>query len=160
MSPKKSTQKPAKRTARSTKPPAARFTDEERAAMRERAQELKAAARTDRDRAAGESDVLAKIAEMPKPDRAIAERVHAIVKASAPDLAPRTWYGMPAYAKAGKVVCFLQSAAKFKTRYATLGFSEGANLDNGNMWPTAFALNKLTAAEEKKIAALVKQAAG
>ena len=160
MSPKKSTQKSAKRTAGSTKPPAARFTDEERAAMRERAQELKAAARADRDRAAGESDVLAKIAEMPKPDRAIAERVHAIVKASAPDLAPRTWYGMPAYAKAGKVVCFLQSAAKFKTRYCTLGFSDNAKLDDGTMWPTSYALPKLTADDEKRITTLIQRAVG
>jgi uncharacterized protein YdhG (YjbR/CyaY superfamily) len=158
MSPKKRTPKPAKSTAGSTKTPKPRFTDEERAAMKERAQELKAAARADRDRAAGESDVLAKIAEMPEPDRTSAERIHAIVKASAPDLAPRTWYGMPAYAKAGKVVCFFQSAQKFKTRYATLGFSESANLDNGNMWPTAFALKRLTRAEEAKIAALVQKA--
>jgi uncharacterized protein YdhG (YjbR/CyaY superfamily) len=124
------------------------FTKEERAAMRERAKELKSAG--------GESEVLAKIAEMPKSDRAMAERVHAIVKASAPDLSPRTWYGMPAYAKDGKVVCFFRSAAKFKSRYATLGFSGKANLDDGAMWPTDFALQKLTAAEEKKIAALVK----
>jgi uncharacterized protein YdhG (YjbR/CyaY superfamily) len=126
------------------------FTAEERAAMRERAKELKSAG--------GESDVLAKIAEMPKADRAMAERVHAIVKASAPDLSPRTWYGMPAYAKDGKVVCFFRSAAKFKSRYATLGFSDQANLDEGAMWPTDFALKKLTAAEEKKISALVKKA--
>jgi uncharacterized protein YdhG (YjbR/CyaY superfamily) len=124
------------------------FTKEERAAMRERAKELKSAG--------GEGEVLAKIAEMPKSDRAMAERVHAIVKASAPDLSPRTWYGMPAYAKDGKVVCFFRSAAKFKSRYATLGFSGKANLDDGAMWPTDFALQKLTAAEEKKIAALVK----
>ena len=122
--------------------------------MKERARELKAAA----SRADGESDVLAKIAEMPESDRAMAERLHAIVKASAPDLAPRTWYGMPAYAKDGKVVCFFQSAQKFKSRYATLGFSDAANLDEGAMWPTAFALKKLTAAEEKKIAALLKRA--
>src|SRR4051794_31749120 len=112
------------------------FTDEERAAMKERAKELKAEARADKDRAAGESDVLAKIAEMPKPDRVIAERIHAIVTAGAPDLSPRTWYGMPAYAKAGKVACFFQSAQKFKTRYATLGFSDQASLDDGEMWPT------------------------
>ena len=130
------------------------FTAEERAAMRERAKELKA----ERGRADGEADVLAKIAEMPKADRAMAERLHAIVKASAPDLAPRTWYGMPAYAKDGKVVCFFQSAQKFKSRYATLGFSDRANLDKGEMWPTSFALKELTAAEEKKIAALVKKA--
>ncbi len=122
--------------------------------MRERARELKAAAR----KADGESEVLAKIAEMRPSDRAMAERIHAIVKASAPDLAPRTWYGMPAYAKDDKIVCFFRSAEKFKTRYATLGFSDKANLDNGAMWPTDFALTQLTAAEEKKIAALVKKA--
>jgi uncharacterized protein YdhG (YjbR/CyaY superfamily) len=126
------------------------FTAEERAAMRERAKELKGAA--------SESDVLAKIAEMPKSDRVIAERLHKIVKASAPGLSPRTWYGMPAYAKDGKVVCFFQSAQKFKSRYATLGFSDQANLDKGAMWPTSYALKELTAAEEKKIAALVKKA--
>ena len=130
------------------------FTAEERAAMRERAKELKAA----RGKADGEADVLAKIGEMPKADRVMAERLHAIVKASAPDLAPRTWYGMPAYAKDGKVVCFFQSAQKFKSRYATLGFSDRANLDKGEMWPTSFALKELTPAEEKKIAALVKKA--
>jgi uncharacterized protein YdhG (YjbR/CyaY superfamily) len=136
------------------------FTNEERAAMRERAQELKAAGRRGprAGKADGESDVLAKIAEMPAPDRAKAERLHAIVKASAPALSPRTWYGMPAYAKDGKVVCFFQSAQKFKTRYATLGFSDKANLDEGHMWPTAFALKELTAAEEARIGALVKQA--
>ena len=128
------------------------FTAEERAAMKERAKELKAG------KGDGESDVLAKIAEMPKPDRVMAERVHAIVMATAPDLAPRTWYGMPAYAKDGKVVCCFQSAHKFKSRYATLGFSDKANLDKGAMWPTSFALTELTAAEEKKIAALVKSA--
>jgi uncharacterized protein YdhG (YjbR/CyaY superfamily) len=136
------------------------FTDEERAAMRDRAQELKAAGR--RGRRAGkadeEHDVLAKIAEMPEPDRAMAQRLHAIVKASAPALSPRTWYGMPAYAMDGKVVCFFQSAQKFKTRYATFGFSDAANLDEGAMWPTAFALEKLTAAEEARIGALVKKA--
>ncbi len=131
------------------------FTAEERAAMKERAQELKASAR----KADGESDVLAKIAEMPEPDRAMAERLHAIVKASAPALSPKTWYGMPAYAKDGKVVCFFQPAQKFKSRYATLGFSDEANLDEGAMWPTAFALKELTAAEEARIGALVKQAA-
>jgi len=134
------------------------FTDEERAAMKERSRELKAAARADKDRAAGESDVLAKIAEMQEPDRAMAERLHAIVKESAPDLAPRTWYGMPAYAKDGKVVCFFQSAQKFKTRYATFGFSDQAQLDEGAVWPVAFAVTKLTAADEAKIAALVKKA--
>jgi len=126
------------------------FTAEERAAMKERAQELKAAG--------AESEVLAKIAEMPKADRELAERLHAIVKASAPALSPRTWYGMPAYAKDGKVVCFFQSAQKFKTRYATLGFSDQANLDEGAMWPTSFALKELTAAEEARIRALVEQA--
>ena len=126
--------------------------------MKERAQELKAAARADKDRAAGESDILAKIAEMQEPDRTMAERLHAIVKASAPDLAPRTWYGMPAYARDGKVVCFFQSAQKFNTRYATLGFSERANLDDGDMWPTAFALETLTAAAEARIGALVMKA--
>jgi uncharacterized protein YdhG (YjbR/CyaY superfamily) len=128
------------------------FTDEERDAMKERARELKSG-KTD-----GESEVLAKISEMPKSDRAMAKRLHVLVKASAPELAPRTWYGMPAYAKDGKVVCFFQSAAKFKSRYATFGFSDKANLDDGAMWPTSFALNELTAAEEKKIAALVKKA--
>jgi uncharacterized protein YdhG (YjbR/CyaY superfamily) len=131
------------------------FTDEERTAMRERAKELKAA----KGKADGERDVLAKIAEMPTSDRAMAERLHAIVKDTAPDLSPRTWYGMPAYANGdGKVVCFFQSAQKFKSRYATLGFSDKANLDQGAMWPTSFALKELTAAEEKKIAALVKNA--
>jgi uncharacterized protein YdhG (YjbR/CyaY superfamily) len=150
MSPtKKGTKEPRKRT---TGKASKRFTKEERAAMKERAQELKA------DKADGESDVLAKIAEMPKSDRVMAERLHALIKTSAPDLSPRTWYGMPAYAKDGKVVCFFQSADKFKTRYATFGFSDKANLDVGAMWPTAFALKKLTSAEEKKIGALVKKA--
>jgi hypothetical protein len=127
--------------------------------MKERAKELKAEARADRDRAAGERDVLAKIAEMPEPDRAMAERLHAIIKASAPDLSPKTWYGMPAYAnKDGKIVCFFQSAAKFNARYATFGFQEAANLDEGTMWPTSWALTELTAADEKRIAALVKRA--
>jgi hypothetical protein len=136
-----------------------RFTDEERAAMKERAHELKAAAPRGRNsKADGENDVLAKIAEMPEPDRGMAERLHALVKATAPDLSPRTWYGMPAYAKDGKVVCFFQSAQKFKTRYATLGFSERANLDDGAMWPVAFALKKLTGAEEASIRALVERA--
>ena len=126
--------------------------------MKERAKELKAEARANKNRAEGESDVLAKIAEMPERDRAMAERLHAIIKASAPGLSPRTWYGMPAYAKDGKVVCFFQSAHKFKSRYATLGFSDRANLDRGAMWPTSFALKELTAAEEKKIAALVRKA--
>jgi uncharacterized protein YdhG (YjbR/CyaY superfamily) len=130
------------------------FTAEERAAMRERAKELKAA----KSKADAESDVLAKIAEMPKSDRVMAERLHAIVKASAPELSPRTWYGMPAYAKDGKVVCFFQSAQKFKSRYATLGFSDRANLDKGVMWPTSFARVELTPAEEKKIGTLIKKA--
>jgi uncharacterized protein YdhG (YjbR/CyaY superfamily) len=130
------------------------FTKEERAAMKERARELKA----EQGKADGEREVLAKIAEMPPADRATAERIHALIKATAPELSPRTWYGMPAYAKDDKVVCFFKSAHKFKTRYATLGFSDRANLDDGNMWPTDFALKELTAAEEKKIAALVKRA--
>ena len=136
------------------------FTDEERVAMRERLQELKADARRGRraDKADGESAVLAKIAEMPEPDRAMAKRLHAIIKASAPALSPRTWYGMPAYAKDGKVVCFFQSAHKFKSRYATFGFNDSANLDKGAMWPTSFALTELTAAEEAKIGELVKKA--
>jgi len=137
------------------------FTDEERAAMKERAQELKAEARRGprAKKADGERDVLAKIAEMPKPDRAMAERLHAIIKASAPALSPRTWYGMPAYAKDGKVVCHFQSAQKFKTRYATFGFSDKAHLDEGTMWPNAYALTKLTTADEARIGALVKKAA-
>jgi uncharacterized protein YdhG (YjbR/CyaY superfamily) len=136
------------------------FTDEERAAMKDRAKELKAAARRGprAGKADGESEVLAKIAEMPGPDRALAERIHAIVKASAPDLSPRTWYGMPAYAKDGKIVCFFRSAQKFNTRYATLGFSDKANLDEGAMWPTDFALTELTADVEARIGALVKKA--
>jgi uncharacterized protein YdhG (YjbR/CyaY superfamily) len=148
---KKATQQTAKRT---TGKASKGFTADERAAMKERAKELKAA----RGKADGESDVLAKIAEMQESDRVMAERLHAIVKATAPDLSPRTWYGMPAYAKDGKVVCFFQSAQKFKSRYATLGFSDRSNLDKGAMWPTSFALTELTAAEEKKIRALVKQA--
>jgi uncharacterized protein YdhG (YjbR/CyaY superfamily) len=134
------------------------FTDDERAAMKERAKELKAEARANKKKAEGESDLLAKIAEMPEPDRAMAERLHEIVKASAPALWPKTWYGMPAYAKDGKVVCFFQSAQKFNSRYATLGFNDEANLDEGAMWPTSFALKELTAAEEAKISALVKRA--
>jgi hypothetical protein len=155
----KDTQKSAKSTT-ATRRPSGGFTDDERAAMKEHAQELKTAARR-RPRAAkadGESDVLAKIAEMPEPDRAMAERLHAVIKASAPALLPRTWYGMPAYAKDGKVVCFFQPAQKFKTRYATLGFSDEANLDEGAMWPTAFALTELTAADEARIGALVRKA--
>ena len=135
------------------------FTDAERAAMKERAKELKAQARDNKKKAEGESDLLAKIAEMPQPDRAMAERLHEIVKASAPALSPKTWYGMPAYAnKAGKVVCHFQAAKKFNTRYATLGFSDEANLDEGSMWPTSFALKELTATEEAEIGALVKRA--
>jgi uncharacterized protein YdhG (YjbR/CyaY superfamily) len=128
------------------------FSAEERAAMRERAREVKAGG------AQGETDVLEKIAEMAGPDRAMAERIHALVKASAPDLAPRTYYGMPAYAKGGKVVCFFQPAQKFKSRYATFGFNDTANLDDGVMWPTSYALKEMTATEEKKIAALVRKA--
>jgi len=136
------------------------FTDDEKAAMKERARELEAEARrgSRAGKADGEHDVLAKIAEMPEPDRAMAERLHAIVKASAPDLSPRTWYGMPAYARNGKVVCFFQSAQKFKARYATFGFSDTAMLDDGAMWPTAFALTMLTAEEEARFGELVKKA--
>ena len=143
-----------------THKPAKGFTDEERGAMKERAQEQKAAARRGprADKADGESAVLAKIAEMREPDRAMAERLHAVIKASAPALSPRLWYGMPAYAKDGKVVCFFQCAQKFNTRYATLGFSDEANLDEGAMWPTAFALTELTPAAEARIGALVKRA--
>jgi uncharacterized protein YdhG (YjbR/CyaY superfamily) len=133
------------------------FTAEERAAMKERAQEVKKAARRG-SKADGERDVLDKIAEMSQPDRAMAERLHALIKDSAPALAPRTWYGMPAYAKDGKVVCFFQSAQKFKSRYATLGFSDEANLDDGAMWPTSFALKELTPAEEARIGELVRAA--
>jgi hypothetical protein len=149
MSPKKEAQKAVRG-----------FTDAERAAMKERARELTAAARRSprAKKAAGESDVLAKIAEMPEPDRAMATRLHAIVKASAPALSPRTWYGMPAYAKDGHIVCFFQSAHKFKARYATFGFSDKAKLDQGTMWPVAFALKELTAADEVRIGALVKKA--
>jgi uncharacterized protein YdhG (YjbR/CyaY superfamily) len=159
MSPKKDTQKSAKSTTAINKKSKG-FTDEERAAMKERAQELKAEARRGprADKADGESAVLEKIAEMQGPDRAIAKRLHAIIKASAPALSPKTWYGMPAYAKDGKVVCYFQSAQKFKSRYATFGFSDAANLDEGAMWPTSFALKELTAAEEAKIGALVKKA--
>jgi uncharacterized protein YdhG (YjbR/CyaY superfamily) len=155
----KDMQKSAKSTA-AIKKTFKGFTDEERGAMKERVQELKAAARRGprADKADGESAVLAKIAEMPKPDRAMGERLHAVIKASAPALSPRLWYGMPAYAKDGKVVCFFQSAQKFKTRYATFGFSDAANLDEGAMWPVAFALKKLAAAEEARIGALVKKA--
>jgi uncharacterized protein YdhG (YjbR/CyaY superfamily) len=161
MAERKPTKKSRQKSTKSTTGKASKgFTDEERAAMRERAKELKADARRGprARKADGESDVLAKIAEMPEPDRAMAERLHAIIKASAPALSPRTWYGMPAYAKDGKVVCFFQSAQKFKSRYATFGFSDEANLDKGAMWPTAFALKELTAAEEARIVALVKTA--
>ena len=159
MSPQQNTQKSAKGTTTTNKKSNG-FTGEERAAMKERSQELKAAARASKPNADGESDVLAKIAEMPKPDRAKAGRLHAIIKASAPALTPRTWYGMPAYAKDGKIVCHFQSAQKFKTRYATLGFSDKANLDEGNMWPVSFALRKLTADDEVRIGTLVKKAVG
>src|SRR5437879_13197455 len=156
MSPKKETRKSAKGTTATDKK-ARRFTGDERAARKERAQELKAEARRGprAGKVDGESDVLAKIAEMPEPDRAMVKRLHAIMKASAPALSPKTWYGMPAYAKDGKVVCFFQPAQKFKTRYATLGFSDQANLDEGAMWPSAFALTKLTADDEARIGALV-----
>jgi len=154
-----------KTTGRSTKSSTAAgkkpdgFTDEERAAMKERAQELKAEARRGpRAKKDGEPDVLAKIAEMPEPDRAMAERLHGLIKASAPSLSPKTWYGMPAYAKDGKVICYFTPASKFKSRYATLGFNDAANLDEGAMWPTSFALTGLTAAEEATISALVKKA--
>jgi uncharacterized protein YdhG (YjbR/CyaY superfamily) len=159
MSAKKATQKSAKSTTASGKKSKG-FTDEERAAMKERAQELKAEARRGprRDKADGESAVLAKIAEMHGPDRAMAKRLHAIIQASAPALSPKTWYGMPAYAKNGKVVCYFQSAQKFKSRYATFGFSDAANLDKGALWPVAFALKELTAADEARIGALVKKA--
>lgn len=153
-----STKKPAKRAAgRDT--PAEGWTDEERAAMKEHAKELKAAAKRGAAKADGEADVVAKIAEMPDSDRVMAERIHEVVRANAPDLDPRTWYGMPAYAKEGKVLCFFQAADKFKARYATFGFNDVANLDDGAMWPTSWALTKLTAADEKRIGELVKKAA-
>jgi uncharacterized protein YdhG (YjbR/CyaY superfamily) len=152
---KKGTKKSAKRTATST---SGSFTAEERAAAKARAQELKAEARADRNKADGERDLLAAIAALKGGDRAMAKRFHAVVTAAAPDLWPKTWYGMPAYAKDGKVVCYFQSAEKFKSRYATFGFSDEANLDKGALWPVAFALTELSATEEKKIAALVKQA--
>ena len=150
----------AKTTPGSTKKTTANegFTADERAAMKERAKELKAEARANQDREAGERDLLEKIAEMPKADRVLAERFHTIVTANAPDLMPKTWYGMPAYAQDGKVVCFFKSADKFKSRYATIGFEETAHLDDGTMWQTSFAVTKLTPADEKKIAALVKKA--
>jgi uncharacterized protein YdhG (YjbR/CyaY superfamily) len=156
---KKVTQKSVKSTTATGKTVKG-FTDEERLAMKERAQELKAAARRGprADKADGESAVLAKIAEMPEPDRGVGKRLHAIIKASAPALSPKLWYGMPAYAKDGKVVCFFQSAQKFNSRYATFGFNDAANLDEGAMWPTSFALTGLTAAEEARIGALVQKA--
>jgi uncharacterized protein YdhG (YjbR/CyaY superfamily) len=162
MSPKKSTQKSAK-TVSTIDKRSKGFTDEERAAMKERARELKAEARRSprakKNHADGENDVLAKIAAMPEPDRAMATRLHAIITASAPALSPKTWYGMPAYAKDGNVICFFQSAHTFKARYATFGFSDKANLDEGTVWPVAFALTELTATEEARIVALVKKAA-
>jgi uncharacterized protein YdhG (YjbR/CyaY superfamily) len=148
---KKDTPKPAKSTPKG-------FTEDERAAMKERAKELKAEERANKNKAEGEKALLEKIDEMPEADRAIAGRLHEIIKANAPDLWPKTWYGMPAYARDGKVVCFFQSAQKFNTRYATLGFNDTANLDEGVMWPTAFALKELTATEEAKISELVKKA--
>jgi uncharacterized protein YdhG (YjbR/CyaY superfamily) len=157
MSAKKATQKSAK-SASATGKTSKGFTDAERAAMKERAKELKAEERANKNKADGERDLLAKVAEMQASDRKMAKRLHAIVKASAPGLWPKTWYGMPAYAKDGKVVCYFQSAEKFKSRYATVGFSDEANLDDGAMWPTSFALKELTAADEAKIAALVKKA--
>jgi uncharacterized protein YdhG (YjbR/CyaY superfamily) len=155
----KDTQKPARRTTASGET-SGRFTDDERAAMKEHAQELKTAARRGprASKTDGESDVLTKIAEMQEPDRVMAERIHAIITASGPALSPRTWYGMPAYAKDGKIVCFFQPAQKFKTRYATLGFNDPANLDEGTMWPIAYAVTELTAAAEARIGALVKKA--
>ena len=139
-------------------PKSTTFSDDEKAAMKERAKEQKAEARRGKDKAAGEADVLAKIAEMPASDRAMAERLHALIKANAPELTAKTWYGQPAYARDGKVICFFQAADKFNTRYATLGFSEDARLDDGTMWPTAFALSELTSADEKRIAELIKKA--
>ncbi len=153
MTPRKGAPKTSDRAA-ARRESAAGFTAEERAAMKERAQERKASARG----ADGEKDLLAKIAALPEPDRGVAKRLHAIVLAAAPDLSPRTWYGMPAWAKDDKVVCFFQSAGKFKTRYSTLGFSDKANLDDGDLWPTAFALKELTASAEARIVALVKRA--
>ena len=158
MATRTDTPKSAKRATAATKTSEG-FTAEERVAMKERAKELKAEARANKNKAQGESDVLAKIAEMPEPDRAMAERLHAIITAAAPALSPKTWYGMPAYAKEdGKVVCFFQSAGKFNTRYATFSFSDQANLDEGAMWATSFALKELTATEEAKIGELVKRA--
>ena len=152
MSPKKTTQKAAKTSAG--------FTDDEKAAMRERAKELKAEARANKNKADGESDVLAAIGAMDEPDRGMATRLHEMIVASAPSLSPKTWYGMPAYAKEGKVVCFFQGAQKFNTRYSTLGFSDSATLDDGDLWPSAYALNALTAETEARIIALVQKAVG
>lgn len=154
MSPEKQTQKRKAENGEENKG----FTAEEKAAMKERARELKAAARAGKKKADSEADLLAKIAEMSEPDRSMAGRIHEIIKASAPDLVPRTWYGMPAYAKDGKIVCFFQAAGKFNTRYATLGFNDPANLDEGSMWPTAWALTGLTPADEARVAELVKRA--
>jgi uncharacterized protein YdhG (YjbR/CyaY superfamily) len=159
MSPEKVTIKSARRAV-AAKEKSAGFTDEEKEAMQARARELKAEARASKDKVEGENAVLVAIAGMPEPDRSMAERIHAIIQASAPALAPKTWYGMPAYARDGKIVCFFQSAHKFKVRYATFGFNEAAHLDDGDMWPVAFALKQLTAAEEARIGALVKKAAG
>ena len=157
MSPKKETQESAKSTTAINKKSKG-FTDEERAAMKARAQELKAEARASKNKADGETDVLAAIAAMPEPERTMAKRLHEIIKTSAPALSPKTWYGMPAYARDGQVVCFYQSAQKFKTRYASLGFSDAANLDEGALWPVAFALKEWTVAVEARIVALVKKA--
>ena len=157
MSTKENTQQSATSTTTGGKD-AAGWTAEERAAMKQRAKELKAEERANKDKADGESDLLAKIAEMAEPDRVMAQRIHEIVKASAPALAPKTWYGMPAYAKDGQVVCFFQAAQKFKTRYATFGFNDSAHLDDGELWPVAFALRTLTPADEARISALVKKA--
>jgi uncharacterized protein YdhG (YjbR/CyaY superfamily) len=157
MSATKTTQKSVKSTTAQGETSSG-FTAEERAAMKERAKELKAEARAQKDKAAGERDVLAKIAEMPEPDRAMAERIHAVIKASAPSLSPKTWYGMPAYAKDGKVVCYFTAASKFNSRYATFGFNDDARLDDGAMWPTSFALTELTADNEARIGSLVKKA--
>jgi uncharacterized protein YdhG (YjbR/CyaY superfamily) len=161
MAERRSTKKSTKKSAQSTAAADKTFTgltDEERAAMKERTQELKAETRSDKKKADGEADVLAKIDEMEESDRAMATRLHEIITTSAPALSPKTWYGMPAYAKDGKVVCFFQPAQKFKSRYATFGFNDDAKLDEGTMWPTSFALTKLTAADEAKVAALVKKA--
>lgn len=157
MSAKKETQKSAKTTSAINKMSKG-FTDEERAAMKARVQEMKAEGRANKDKMDGESDVLAAIAAMAEPDRTMAKRLHEIIKTTAPALSPKTWYGMPAYARDGKVVCFFQSAQKFKTRYATFGFSDAANLDEGALWPVAYALKTLTATEEARIVALVKTA--